>query len=152
MLPIIQKSCMLFDVDVTDKNEAITLMADCLYKNGYLSDKKQFCQDVYDREKLYPTCIGNGICIPHGKSNQVKYTGICILRLNHSIFWAINQGKKEFVDFLVLIAVEESKADIECLKVLTELSKNLLHHSFVKDMKQKNVEDAYQLLTKRIAV
>ena len=94
MLPIIQKSCMIFDIDVADREEAIRLMADCLYKNGYLLDKDQFCQDVYDREKIYPTCIGNGISIPHGKSEQVKYTGICILRLKNSIFWAVNQGKE----------------------------------------------------------
>lgn len=67
---------MIFDIDVADREEAIRLMADCLYKNGYLLDKDQFCQDVYDREKIYPTCIGNGISIPHGKSEQVKYTGI----------------------------------------------------------------------------
>lgn len=43
MLPIIQKSCMIFDIDVADREEAIRLMADCLYKNGYLLDKDQFC-------------------------------------------------------------------------------------------------------------
>lgn len=143
---------MLFDMDVADREAAIDLMTDCLYKKGYLADKEQFCQDVYAREKIYPTCIGNGICIPHGKSEQVKCTGICILRLNHSIFWAVNQGRKEFVDFLVLIAVEESKADIEYLKVLAELSRNLLHNSFVKDLKQKSVEEVYALLKKKITI
>lgn len=150
MLPIIQKSCMLFDVDVANREEAIRLMADCLYKNGYLSDREQFCQDVYDREKIYPTCIGNGISIPHGKSKQVKYTGISILRLNQSIFWAENQGKQEFVDFLVLIAVEEYETDIKYLRILAELSKNLLHSSFVNELKQKSVEEVYALLRKRI--
>ena len=147
MLPIIQKKCMIFDVDVADREAAIRLMADCLYKNGYLLDKDRFCQDVYDREKVYPTCIGNGISIPHGKSEQVKYTGICILRLKNPIFWAINQGKEEYVDFLVLIAVEEDKADVEYLKVLANLSRNLLHKSFVSYLKEKNVEDVYKLLT-----
>ena len=151
MLPIIQKSCILFDMDVADREEAIRLMSDCLYKNGYLLDIDQFCKDVYDREKVYPTCIGNGISIPHSKSKQVKYTGICILRLNHSIFWAVNQGKEEFVDFLVLIAVEESKADIEYLKVLANLSRNLLHSSFMSYLKQKNVGEVYSLL-KRIII
>ena len=109
MLPIIQKSCMIFDIDVADREEAIRLMADCLYKNGYLLDKDQFCQE-------------------------------------NSIFWAVNQGKEEYVDFLVLIAVEEAKADIEYLKVLANLSRNLLHKSFVSYLKEKNVEDVYNLL------
>lgn len=60
MLPIIQKSCMIFDIDVADREEAIRLMADCLYKNGYLLDKDQFCQDVYDREKFILPASGMG--------------------------------------------------------------------------------------------
>ena len=50
------------------------------------------------------------------------------------------------MDFLVLIAVEEAKADVEYLKVLANLSRNLLHKSFVSYLKEKNVEDVYNLL------
>ena len=146
MLPIIQKSCMIFDVDVSDWEEAIHLMADCLYENGYLKDKALFCQDVYAREKIYPTCIGNGIGIPHGKSEQVKHTGICILRLNHPILWNRNQDDKEYVDLIFLIAVEETKINAEYLEILADLARNLMHSEFVNALKQKDVESAYSLL------
>lgn len=148
MLPIIQKSCMIFDVDVSDREEAIHLMIDCLHENGYLKDKELFCQDVYAREKIYPTCIGNGIGIPHGKSEQVKHTGICILRLNHPILWKAGKEKEESVDLILLIAVEKTQANMEYLKILANLSRQLMHPDFVEALKQKDVESVYSLLLK----
>lgn len=150
MLPIIQKSCMIFDVDISNREEAIHLMVDCLYENGYLKDKELFCQDVYAREKIYPTCIGNGIGIPHGKSEQVKHTGVCILRLNHPIIWNRNQDDKEYVNLIFLIAVEKTKIKAEYLKILADLSRNLVHPDFVKALKQKDVESVYSLLLKQM--
>lgn len=142
MLPIIQKSCMIFDVDVLNRDEAIHRMVECLHKNGYIKDIEVFCRDVYAREEIYSTCIGNGIGIPHGKSEGVKETGVCVMRLNRPVLW--NQG--QYVDLIFLMAVEEKETKEDYLKILANLSKNLLHPDFVKKLKQGDEESVYSLL------
>lgn len=145
MLPIIQKSCMIFDVDVWNREEAIRQMAECLYQNGYIKDMEVFCRDVYAREAIYPTCIGNGIGIPHGKSEGVKETGVCMMRLNHPVLW----NQREYVDIIFLLAVEKKETKEDYLKILANLSKNLLYPEFVKSLKEGDKESVYSLLKEK---
>ena len=71
MQPIIKKENILFDVKAKNKEEMINQMVGLFSKGGYLSDKDQFRKDVLAREEIFPTYIGFGIGVPHGKSKGV---------------------------------------------------------------------------------
>jgi len=53
------------------KEEAIRELIDLLAANGDLSDAQGALDAVLDRERIRTTGIGNGLAIPHGKSNGV---------------------------------------------------------------------------------
>ena len=72
MQPIIKKENILFDVKAKNKEEMINQMVGLFSKGGYLSDKDQFRKDVLAREEIFPTYIGFGIGVPHGKSKGEK--------------------------------------------------------------------------------
>ena len=88
MLPVINKNTMLFDIEAEDKLQLIQQMVDAFEKEGYLSDREKFYQDVLEREKVFSTYIDYGIGIPHGKSDGVKEPGVCIARLSKPVQWA----------------------------------------------------------------
>ena len=43
---------------------------------GTISDKKQFKADILKREEEGPTAIGDGVAIPHAKSEAVRRPGL----------------------------------------------------------------------------
>ena len=140
---IIEKDAILLEQSVPDKMTALSIMADCLKALGYLSDTQCFLADVQEREQQFSTCIGQGIAIPHGKSDAVLHTGVCMMRLNTPICW---QDQK--VDFITLLAIEKKHTDIIYLKMLADLSVHFLHEDFVKQLKSGTKEEIYRLVIK----
>ena len=55
-----------------NKKEVIEELVDLLVASGKVSDRKRVVQKILEREELGSTGIGQGIAIPHGKSDGVK--------------------------------------------------------------------------------
>ena len=54
------------------KEQAINQLVNLISQTGNIRNKEQYKQIVLKREKQGTTGIGEGIAIPHGKSNVVK--------------------------------------------------------------------------------
>ena len=54
MSSIIQKECIVFDIDTYDKNEAILTLVKKLKEQEKITSIDNFYQDVLDREKVAP--------------------------------------------------------------------------------------------------
>jgi PTS system nitrogen regulatory IIA component len=54
------------------KKDAIKELVELLVQNGKVKDKKRMVQTLLEREELGSTGIGQGIAIPHGKSDTVS--------------------------------------------------------------------------------
>ena len=108
------------------------------------TDVETFKKDIYYRESLGVTGIGNYIAIPHGKSDSVTNVGIAIARLNHEIKWETLDGKG--VKFVFLFAVSNNNdyarnhmmllADIAGKLGNDELVEKLLNTTDVKELKE----------------
>lgn len=59
-------------LNVNNKSEVVTKLAQDLFTNGYIDDVSAFVDDVYLRELEGQTGIGGYIAIPHSKSKHVK--------------------------------------------------------------------------------
>jgi PTS system nitrogen regulatory IIA component len=55
-----------------NKKDAIKELVEVLVKSGKVKDKKKMIQTLMEREDLGSTGIGQGIAIPHGKSDTVS--------------------------------------------------------------------------------
>jgi PTS system nitrogen regulatory IIA component len=55
-----------------NKKDAIKELVEVLVKSGKVKDKKKMIQTLMEREELGSTGIGQGIAIPHGKSDTVS--------------------------------------------------------------------------------
>ena len=56
----------------SQKTEAITELVNLLAANGEIGDPKKVIESVLDRESTRTTGIGNGLAIPHGKTQGTK--------------------------------------------------------------------------------
>ena len=84
---IIDEKIIDLEMNCKDKDEALRTLSKNLLDAGYINDLDQFVSDIYKREEIGITGIGNHIAIPHGQSNSVEKIGIAIGRLKEDIKW-----------------------------------------------------------------
>lgn len=148
MQPIIKKENILFDVKAKNKEEMINQMVGLFSKGGYLSDKDQFRKDVLAREEIFPTYIGFGIGVPHGKSKGVKNAGLCVAKLKNAIQWTDD----EEADFIIMIAVgDEEKGEFH-LQLLSKVTRLMMYEDFRNTLKNGTKESVYEALNKILEV
>lgn len=129
----------------TTKDEIMTEMVEMIAHAGALVDKEAYREALYKREMEGSTGIGFGIAIPHGKSDAVKQPCVAFGLKRDGIDWDSLDGEKATLIFM--IAVPETHAGNEHLKILQLLSRKLVDDTFrEKLLATTNVEDVVQLL------
>ncbi|WP_057491506.1 PTS sugar transporter subunit IIA [Streptococcus orisasini] len=142
---VIHKELMVVMSSSKDKDEVIHELGNLLYQEGYTDDAQAFIDDVYLREKEGVTGIGQGIAIPHGKSEAVRTTTVAIAVLDNPIKWETLDG--EPVKVVIMFAVRDSDSNTTHILLLQQVATLLAHDDFVKDLKKvKSVDALYELL------
>ncbi|GHK47453.1 hypothetical protein ECZU08_30490 [Escherichia coli] len=66
------RDALCLNVRFTSREEAIHALTQRLAALGKISSTEQFLEEVYCRESLGPTALGEGLAVPHGKTAAVK--------------------------------------------------------------------------------
>ena len=108
-------------------------------KSGKISNIDIYRKGVYDREEESTTGIGEGIAIPHCKSNAVKKPGLAAMVIPDGVDFEALDGEK--VNLIFLIAAPNTKDNVH-LEVLSKLSVLLMDDTFTKELRNaKTVEE-----------
>ncbi len=109
----------------TSRDEAIRALADQLEQQGKLHDKQQYLDAVFAREDQGPTALGEGLAVPHGKTDAVKESAFAMATLKQDMKW---QGidEEEDVNLIFLIAIPNAEAGSTHIQLLTELTTTLV--------------------------
>ncbi|EOR20760.1 PTS system, fructose-specific, IIA component [Clostridium sartagoforme AAU1] len=144
MESIIKRECIVFDIDVKEKNEAILILVKKLKEHGVITDTDKFYADVLDREVLSPTSIGNDIGLPHGKTENVLRPAVCFGRLKEKVLW--NSETEEFANIIILIAVPGNDEDNTHIKIISRLARQLMHKEFIEKLLTSNEDNVFNML------
>lgn len=115
-----------FQLKGRTKEEAIEELIEILYRDGTIENKEEFKSAVMKREGEFSTGIGHGIGIPHGKSKAVREASIAFGISQDGINFDSMDGQP--VNLLFLIAVPKKSDDVH-LKILSHISRRLMHRS-----------------------
>lgn len=144
---VIRKETIKLNMKATTKDEALEELTELLYDAGTLSNKEAFLEDVYYRETLGATGIGNGIAIPHGKSKFVSKTSIAFGKTKSDIKWETLDGKP--VHFVILFAVTESDKNSVHVRLLSKVAAKLGDDEACEDLlKATTPEEVYEIFTR----
>lgn len=69
---LLRKEFINLELVAHTKDEAIHQMAQLAKGHPHMGDFPTFCRAIYERESSGSTAIGNGIAIPHARTDQVK--------------------------------------------------------------------------------
>ena len=121
-----------------NKEEVIKNLAMQLNETGVISDFDVYYESVLERENLTSTGIGFGIAIPHGKTDAVSRCAVGFGRLKKSLDWLSLDN--EPVKMIFLLAVPNTAAGNEHLKIIAGLSRKLMHENFRKKLEYSTNE------------
>lgn len=106
------------------RDEAIRALAERLAALGKISSLDDFLHDVFVRESEGPTALGEGLAVPHGKSEAVNEASFAVATLRQPIDWQGVDGQ-ESVSLIVLLAIPPSQAGTTHMQLLTALTSRL---------------------------
>ena len=133
---------ILLDQEFSNRNSAITFMAEKLDKAGKLNDKQAFINAVLERENEGPTALGEHLAIPHGKSSAVKHTCIAVARLKKDMHWEGLDGP-EPVNLIIMLAIEPEDQGNTHIQLLTDISTHLVRDDVRAAMRAAENADAF---------
>jgi PTS system fructose-specific IIA component len=84
---VITEDLVNLELQATTKEEALKELTQLLYQNKLITDVAGFLEDVFNREKEGMTGLGQGIAIPHGKSDCVTKTSLVVGKTQQPIEW-----------------------------------------------------------------
>lgn len=124
---------------VTGKNETLDAMVALMAKSGKINDVEKYRKGVYAREEEGTTGIGEGIAIPHCKSDVVSKPGLAAMVIKDGVDFDALDGEK--VSLIFLIAAPNTEDNVH-LDVLSKLSVLLMDENFTSGLRNaKTVEE-----------
>ncbi|MET0955718.1 MAG: fructose-specific PTS transporter subunit EIIC, partial [Cryobacterium sp.] len=128
VLDYINERTIVLDVEETDRDAVIRRLAGLMKATGIVVDEDAVVRAALDRELISTTGIGEGIAIPHAKSDGATAPVLAFARSAAGVDW--NSLDEKPAHLIFMIAVPEAAAGTEHLKVLAQLSRSLMKPSF----------------------
>ena len=124
---LLAKESIDLQAKVGSKTEALEHLVTLMAKSGKLADKAEYKRCVLAREEEGSTGIGEGIAIPHAKTNAVKAPGLAAMIVSEGVDFASLDDQPAKLFFL--IAAPDTEDNVH-LDVLSRLSTLLMDEEF----------------------
>ncbi|MBI3314377.1 MAG: PTS sugar transporter subunit IIA [Candidatus Omnitrophica bacterium] len=131
------------DLEASTKAEVITEMAGLLVEAGAIEKKHKakIIETLMAREALGSTAIGQGIAIPHGKSEAAEKMVAALAVSRKGVPFDSLDGELSYIFFLLVAPIDSAGPH---LKVLAQISR-LLKDKFFRDS-LKNTKSGKEML------
>jgi len=144
---ILGRNCVKVPLEGTTKEAVITELVDMLDASGALSDRDAALQAVLTRERIRSTGTGNGIAIPHGKSDAVKQLVMAIGIAGQPIEFESIDGKPVTIIIMLISPVDQTGPHIQAL---AQISRLLLDEEFKQKLENAaTAKEVYELLSSK---
>jgi len=127
------------EIDFDNIFDAIKHLAISLYKKHYVEEK--YILSIIDREKICPTCIGNGILLPHGDIRFVKQSILCFARLKNSI--KLDNG--QLISIIIILPYKNDDRE-EFRSLFKEIELLADDCEMIKRLNNCNIKDIKRIL------
>lgn len=126
IVDLLNKESILLGAAPGSKSEAIDMLVDLQVKGGRIADKEAYKQGILDREAMSSTAVGEGIAIPHAKSEAVTAPSLAAMTVPGGVDYEAMD--EEPSDLLFMIAAPNN-GDVH-LEVLSRLMTLLMDEDF----------------------
>ena len=143
---LLKKEAIELGASVSTKNEAIDKLISLHEKAGNLNDVQAYKAAILERENQGSTAIGEGIAVPHAKSESVKVPGLSAITLPNGVDYGAPDGKASDILFMIAAPLD---GDLH-LEILSRLMVMLMEPEFCADLRKAATADEFlQIIDKK---
>lgn len=140
IVDLLKKESIDLQAVVADKGAAIDHLVSLMNKGGNVTDLEGYRKAVLAREAEGSTGIGEGIAIPHAKTDAVSAPGLASMIVRSGVEYDSLDDEPAFLFFL--IAAPAGGANVH-LEVLSRLSRMLMDDEFRERLMNAKTADEY---------
>lgn len=138
IVDLLNRESILLGASPKSKSEAIDMLVDLQVKGGNIADREEYKKGILAREAMSSTAVGEGIAIPHAKSEAVKAPSLAAMTVPGGVDYEAMDDEPS--DLLFMIAAPNN-GDVH-LEVLSRLMTLLMDEDFrAKLMAAKDVKE-----------
>ena len=137
---LFSKNGVKLGVAAATQADAIDVLVDLHDASGTISDREKYRAAVLERESQFSTAVGEGVAIPHAKTDAVVRPGLAAITVPAGVDWNAPDGKPS--DLIFMIAAPEGQANVH-LEVLAKLSMLLMHEDFADALRAAKTVDEF---------
>ena len=142
----IRKEFITLHLQSKKKDSAIRELAQLLQDAPAMNDHKRFLDDVFERERLGSTVIGDEIALPHARTDAVNQLIIAIGRSKSGVECESPDGKK--VKLFFLLGTPQGSVS-HYLQILAQLTRLLKQSALKEKLFEEQDRENFALLFKQ---
>lgn len=145
LIDLMETEYIHMDLRSRTKDEVFEEIIESSPLDSVIQDKEAVLQALRNREGESSTGMGEGIAIPHAKSNQISEPAVLFGQSDLGIDWDSMDGEPAHNIFMILVP-EKYQGNFH-LKVLQMLSRKLVDEDFRQALNQAQTkEEVYEVL------
>jgi len=121
---LISKDLIITDLAAAEKDKVIREMVALFPKAGIVEDEGAFLDAIEKREEIESTAIGEGIAIPHGRSERVKRLAVAFARSKAGVDFDALDGKPVYLVFMIGAPATARGEYLQAVAKIARLLKN----------------------------
>ena len=146
IIDLLKADAIELNSSVKSKAEAVDKLIALHEKAGNLSDVNEYKKAILERENQGSTAIGEGIAVPHAKSNSVKTAGLSAITVSEGVDYNAPDGKPSDILFMIAAPLD---GDLH-LEILSRLMVMLMEPEFCADLRNaKNADEFLSIIDKK---
>lgn len=127
---LVQEGLIITELRSKHKDEVLEEMGNLFGRAGIVNDLNQLLKTIKQREEIESTGIGEGVAIPHARSNAVKQLTVAFGRSEEGVEFESLDGKPVHLIFMI---VAPDNVHREYLQAVAKIARLLR----IRDLKQR---------------
>ena len=145
IVDLLKKESIQLNVSPLSKTEAIDMLVELQVKGGNIADKDEYKKGILAREEKGSTAVGDGVAIPHAKSEAVTAPSLAAMTVPSGVDYEALDDEPSNLLFMI---AAPNDGDVH-LDVLSRLMTILMDEDFRKNLlNAKNEDDFLNIIDK----
>ena len=143
IVDLLSKNSIKLNASPKSKSEAIDMLIDLQVKGGNIADKEAYKKGIIARDEKGSTAVGEGIAIPHAKSEAVKAPSLAAMTVPDGVDYEALDDEPSNLLFMI---AAPNDGDVH-LEVLSRLMTILMDEDFRDDLlKAKDADEFLKVI------
>ena len=139
---LLKPEAIKLNATATDKNNAIDQLVELHVKAGNVTDPKLYKEMILKREEEGTTGMGDGIAIPHARTEAVANAGLAAMTVPAGVDFNSMDGSPSTLLFMIAAPANSNNLYLE---VLSRLAMLLTDEEFTKSLKNAKTTEEFLL-------